>query len=181
MDEQVKKGKNMNSFIQKNKDWLNFYSIGARIVGWTFIILSGLPLLLIPYMIYKVPIYTENSTGITISLFGAMLESLLGRLPLGIVLLGVAQLIRYIAESDYKPRWLLRNGTFLLYLFATLTLITPFTRYWYISHFTNDILDFSTIIMKYILPVLTQFLVLIGLGNIFKRIMPVIEEAKSLV
>jgi hypothetical protein len=164
----------IETFIEKNKDWLNIYSIAARITGWTFIILSVMPLLCIPYMILGT-IPTSAKT------WHALVECLLVRLPLGVILLGVAQLAQYICENEYKPQWLLRHGTFLLYLFAALALVAPFASHEYMTRFTDNIEDYSTIMVLYVMPVFTRILVFIGLGKFLKQIMPVIEEAKSLV
>jgi hypothetical protein len=171
----------MHNLIEKNKDWLNFYQTAAKIIGWIFIILNAFPvLIMIPYMIFSTLRFQEHQV-MLIEFFGVTTERLLGCLPLGIVLLGVAQLVRYITEPDYQPRWLLRHGTFLLYLFAALTLVSPLTRYWYDTYFTNTYTNISTILLSYLLPVFVKALLLIGLGSFLKRIMPVIEEAKSLV
>lgn len=174
----------MSILIEKNKGWLSFYSLASRIIGWTYIILNMLPVLFISFVVYDT-IKTHKTLGIY--WLPSTLECLFGQLPLGIILLGVAQLIKYICEDGYKLPWLLRHGTFLLYLFALLTFIQSlaqlFTQYWQMSHVTNFVEDFSsvTVITSYALPVLAKMLVLIGLGSFLKRVMPVIEEAKSLV
>ena len=36
-------------------------------------------------------------------------------LPTGLLALGIAQLIKYLLETDYKPGWILRNADKLLY------------------------------------------------------------------
>jgi hypothetical protein len=175
------KEKNMPNLIEKNKDWLNFYRIAAKIIGWIFIIFNALPFLMIPYMIYftlRIQVYRAT---ILAKFFGVTTECLLGRLPLGIVLLGIAQLIKYIIEPDYQPRWLLRHGSFLLYLFAALTLISLITRYWYNIYFTDTYENIPTVFLSYLPLVFVKVLLLMGLGAFLKRIMPVIEEAKSLV
>ena len=119
----------MNTFIEKNRNWLNFYANIARIIGWVLIILSAMPALLIPYIIAGA--FHKYPGGITLML-GALLEVLFGRLPLGVIVLGTAQLIRYVSEKEYRPGWLLRHGSNILYIFAALMIIGSIVRYCYI-------------------------------------------------
>ena len=166
----------MNEFIEKNKGLLKFYCVAAQIIGWVLVILSAMPALLIPYIISGV--FHEYPDDI-LPLLGALLEILFGRLPLGVIVLGVAQLIRYVSESEYQPGWLLRNGTRILYLFAVLMLVGPVIRYCFILPAMEPVDIFST--EMHLLADVSKMLILIGLGNILKRVMPVIEESKTLV
>ncbi len=162
----------INEFIEKNKKLLRTYCIAARIIGWVLVILSAMPALLIPYIISGV--FHEYPGGI-IPMLGPLVEVLFGRLPLGVIVLGVAQLIRYVSERQYQPGWLLRHGSGILYLFAALMITGPIIRYFCIKH-----IDSSYIVM-HLLADVAKMLILVGLGNILKRIMPVIEESKTLV
>jgi hypothetical protein len=166
----------MNEFIRQNRKLLNFYCVAARVIGWVLVILSAMPSLLIPYIISGV--FHEYPGGI-LPLLGALLEVLFGRLPLGVIVLGVAQLIRYVSESEYQPGWLLRHGTGILYLFAALMITGPIIRYCFYIHGIKPV-DSSSIV-GHLLADVSKMLILIGLGQILKRILPVIEESKTLV
>jgi len=96
-------------------------------------------------------------------------------LPLGIIVLGVAQLIKYVSESEYQPGWLLRHGTGILYLFAVLMLVNSVIRYCFLMPIE------SSGIGMFLLPDVAKMLILIGLAEILKRVLPVIEESKTLV
>ena len=164
----------MNAFIEKNKRLLKFYCVAARIIGWVLVILSAMPSLFILYAAHKALRFHEYPPKI-ISMLCASLEILFGRLPLGVIVLGVAQLIRYVSESEYQPGWLLRHGTGILYLFAVLIFVGPVARYCFLMPVG------SSYIVMHLLGDVAKMLILIGLGQILKRVMPVIEESKTLV
>ena len=166
----------MNEFIEKNRKLLRTYCVAARIVGWVLVILSAIPALLIPYIISGV--FQEYPGGI-IPMLGALIEVLFGRLPLGIIVLGVAQLIRYVSERQYQPGWLLRHGSGILYLFAALMIAGPIIRYCFYIHGIKPVDSFY--IVMHLLADVAVMLILIGMGNILKRIMPVIEESRTLI
>jgi hypothetical protein len=161
----------MNTFIEKNIKWLKFYANAARIIGWIFIIIKIAPLLLFIYIFQTVP-YRDILT----------FKALLDIIPMeGVILLAIGQLIKYLSEYDYKAPWLLRHSIFLLYLFAVLTFISPSTWYWSISPFLIDLNMVLTLIVPDILSALVKILILIGLANILKRVLPIIEEYRSLI
>ena len=166
----------MNAFIEQNKKWLKFYANAASVIGWVLIILSAMPALLIPYMISGA--FHEYPDG-TIRMLSASTEILFERLPLGIIVLGVAQFIRSISESQYQPGWLLRHASGILYFFAILMIVGRIVRYGFYIYGTKSI-DILHIEMHF-LAVVAMMLILIGLGNILKRVLPIIEEHKSLV
>ena len=152
-----------------------FYCIAARIIGWVLVILWGaIPALSIPFCAYKALRFHVFPPDMLLMLSGS-LAVLFGQLPLGIIVLGVAQLIRYVSESEYQPGWLLRHGTGILYLFAVLMLVNSVIRYCFLMPIE------SSGIGMFLLPDVAKMLILIGLAEILKRVLPVIEESKTLV
>ncbi len=166
----------IQTFIEKNRKLLRAYYIAAQTIGWVLVILSAIPALLIPYIISGV--FNEYPGGI-IRILGPLIELFFRRLPLGVVLLGVAQFIKYVSERQYQPGWLLRHGSGVLYLFAILMITGQIIRYCFYIHDIKPVDSFY--IVAHLLADVAVMLILIGLGNILKRIMPVIEESKSLV
>ena len=115
-------------------------------------------------------------------------------LLLGIVVLGVAQFIRYLYESDYKPGWLLRNGSEVLYACAIIVVVGSIVSFLYppflrpITQAGKDIYLLGDairhvyrLVISLSIPAFTEALLLGGMAHILKRIMPVIEESKTLV
>ena len=170
----------MKEFIEKNKRLLTFYCATARIIGWVLVILSALPALsILSLLIFKMSFFREFLLPEILPILGSLLEVLFGRLPLGIIVLGVAQLIRYVSESEHRPGWLLRHGAGILYLFAALMLMGIVVRCFFLLPTIKSVDSFP--VEMYLLVDVAKMLILIGLADILKRVLPVIEESKTLV
>jgi len=95
------------------------------------------------------------------------------------------QFIRYLYDDGYQSRWLLRHGTTILYTCAIIVLAVYIgglvQRFNYITGI--DAVDFSRLSSDSLLsalPTIGIVLILIGTGQALRRIMPVIEESKTL-
>ena len=179
----------MNKFLENNKPWLKMYCSLARFIGWGILIITGAGTI---FQILVMNILFGNYSSAYRFFF---VKSVLfqGVLP-GILVLGIAQFIRYLFEKEYKPGHILCYGDKILYLFAFLLIIGVVWQHLIISGnvMQRDIFLIMTSIgrnFKVILPamlaslVLTvpKILILVGLAQVVKRILPVIEESKTLV
>ena len=170
----------MNEFIEKNRRLLMFYCIAARIIGWVIVILSVMPALsILFFFIVKPAFFHEFLLPTMPKVLNNLLGVLFDLLLLGVIVLGVAQLIRYVSESKYQPGWLLRHGTGILYLFAVLKFVGSVVRYFFLLPAITPIDSVS--IQIYLLVDVAKMLILIGLADILKRVLPVIQESKTLV
>lgn len=162
----------MHNLIEKNKKWLKCYSASSKILGWMIILFAVISII----FLLKISFDLKEKQILLIHL-GTILELIFNRLPVGIILLGIGQLLKYIYEDEYQAPWLLRNGTKVLYLFALMAILRPLISYIY-----QYSMNFAPHLM-FVHPSfsLANILILIGLGNILKRVMPVIEEHRSLV
>jgi hypothetical protein len=164
----------MNEFIEKNRRLLHFYCETLRTIGKVILILGLLSVCAI-------------TTLVLLSKFGNWralkgFEMIIIAMPLGafniffigIGILGLAQFINYLVERDYKPGWILRHGEMFFYLYALLTILSVVWAYTMITPIAPSVIlvVFSTVV---------RVLVLVGLGQIFRHLMPVIEESKTLV
>ncbi len=164
----------MIEFIEKNRRVLHFYCETLRTIGKVILILGLLSVCAI-------------TTLVLLSKFGdwhalKSFEKMIIVMPLGafniffigIGILGLAQFIKYLVERDYKPGWILRHGEMFFYLYALLTILSVGWAYTMIAPITPSVIlvVFSTAV---------RVLVLVGLGQIFRHLMPVIEESKTLV
>ena len=171
----------MNEFIEKNKKLLKFYHTALRLSGW-LLLAFGL-----------------CNYGITIILARSLSPKVFGLVALNLPLrssyliffsllgLGIAQLIRYIYDSNYKPGRILRHGDKFIYIYIILFFAFMVVRNIFAIKYIADsniqnssIIYFSTLIASVALFV-AKALVLIGLAQFLKRVMPVIEESKTLV
>ena len=170
----------MNNFIEQNKKLLLFYYRAARIGGWIFLALAsaaiiGHSIALISRLgdVNEFHRYWQHDVP------WGMLNNVF---PTGLLVLGVSQLIWYLLETDHKARWVLRNSYKLLYAY---TVILLGYYCWVgtsdaISHF-NEPHDFPWRMILLVVFIIVKLLALVGLAEISRRLLPVIEEHKSLV
>jgi len=164
----------MSKFIESNRQLLQIYYIVALIIGWALIAVSPLGTIV---ALSGNQSFSENALVILYVLQGVTLNPLI----LGLLLLGTAQFIRCVAETEYKPGWILQNGSVVLYAAAFLVIMSCVVNYLFfifsLSEHSFQILKFFTSLI----PALVKFLILLGLGKILRRVLPVIEESKTLV
>ncbi|UCE99920.1 MAG: hypothetical protein JSV82_02315 [Planctomycetota bacterium] len=98
---------------------------------------------------------------------------------LGAVIL--SQFARYVFDRQYKPGLMLRCGDKILYFFVVIGIYWAGFKYFlYVKTVGDSFLRFW-LAQPLILPTVVKVLILIGLAQILKRILPVIEESKTLV
>jgi len=161
----------MNEFIEKNRRLLKIYCVSARIIGWVLLITAGTWTVstLSGYSSFSIPFVMP----ITIFI----------RILVGLVVLGVAQFIRYLFETEYKPGSILRHGEKILYLYAALRVIRITLLFFVDAKRMGDSIYYSSwgFLVLNCLPVVAGALIMVGLAQILRRVMPIIEESKTLV
>ena len=174
----------MNAFIEQNKKLLKFYYTVLRLSGWLLLALGLFsPIVLIvlaknsdPQEMKSILLYTPLNcfTLLFLGLFG----------------IGLAQLIRYLFDSDYKPGFVLRHGNKIIYvyvvfnvvitLFIAITNIANYVRY--LSIPGNEVqLSFLSVNITSMICFIAKIIILFGVALFLKRLMPVMDESKTLV
>jgi hypothetical protein len=194
----------MNEFIEKNRRLLKFYCVAARVIGWMLIVLGVIGILVIGFYSSGLRSASEESY-----IREQYREYILYAVPsqlfyftLGLVTLGVAQFIQYLIERKYKAVWILRHGDKILYMCAVLLVgsavinsVRNFGRLiwflergnpglWWWMYFVlpeRSIWSWRFFLLLPVLLAAAKALVLVGLAQILRRILPVIEESKTLV
>ena len=168
----------MNEFIEQNRHLLKINSIGARIIGWTLLIISPIGTCA---ALSGDSAFIENVLGILYVLQSLLLDFML----LGLILLGIAQFLRYLFETDYHPGWILRHGTAVLYMAAAIVLfgcVVNFLFYTFLTYTAHsNTLSLLARFFSLSIPAVAKVLILVGLGQILRRAMPIIEESKTLI
>lgn len=194
----------MNEFIEKNRRLLKIFCVTTRIIGWALLVL---PVIIVIWSLLTgtsrfrvfmswMPIVEKDSLyKKTSSLAHGQIDllSLVIRFLLPVLLmLGLAQFIRYLSEKNYRPNWTLRCGEAILYLYAVLITGQVIWNYvlgpglraniYHVNGLQAGIYHVGLLaILASALITATKVVVLIGLGQILARVMPVIEESKTLV
>ena len=164
----------MNEFIKKNRRLLQIYYFASLIIGWALIAVSPLGTIV---ALSGNESLKEDALAILHVLQGVTLNPLI----LGLLLLGTAQFIYCVSETEYKPGWILLNRSTVLYAAAFIILMGCLINYLFLvfsfSVNTSQILKFFTSFT----PAIAKILILVGLGKILRRVLPVIKESKTLV
>ena len=175
----------MQEFIEKNRRLLKFYYTAARISGWVLICGGTMWFL----MFVLITLAVEDAAGEigwshTIDNFVYSTSSYMFEFAmLGLVALLVAQLIRYMLESESTQGRILRFGDKILYVYAVLLIVQNTLIHYIINpELLSTLKPGHFIFIKpLIVPLAIKVLILVGLGQILHRFLPVIEESKTLV
>jgi len=169
----------MNEFIEKNKSLLRSYCLITRIIGWTLLIVA----LVIVTVKSLSGFDTEDK--FRFYMIYRLFQSSLSYVLIGLILLGIAQFIRYLYESEYQSGLILRYGDKVLYLYALALVANPILDYFYRMKLfgmtyanTGSLFLYLLIVL---LPATARALIFLGIARVLKRMVPVIEESKTLV
>ncbi len=169
----------MNEFVEKNKSLLRSYYIITRIIGWMLLIVA---LVIAVKSLSGFDVDDQFDFYMIYRLFQALS---LRYVLIVFILLGLAQFVRYLYESEYQPGLILRHGDKVLYLYALALIVNPILDYFYRMKIigmtyanTNSLFLYLLIIL---LPAIARALIFLGMARVLKRMVPVIEESKTLV
>lgn len=173
-----------HTLIEQNRRLLEFYCTAARILGLSLLVLGSIGFLI---TLGHLTGFVGRELAVE-PLLGIFERSWLTIILAGLVTSFVAQFIRYLYDREYQPSCLLRHGHQILYLYAIFIVFSKVYFYVYSlkspsqSYLCNPIVSG---ILFFWLPLslltLAKVLILVGLGQVLRRIMPVIEEFKTLV
>ena len=171
----------MNEFIEKNKSLLQSYRLITRIIGWMLLVTA-----LVVAVEKSLSGFSDVNERLRFYMIYGFFQGLaLNHVFIGLILLGLSQFIRYLSESEYQSSLILRHGDKVLYLYAIALIVHPIIDYY---------LRMNTIGMTYantgslflyllivLLPAIARASIFVGMAKVLKRMMPMIEESKTLV
>jgi len=168
----------MNAFVEKNRRLLKIYCVAARTIGRVLLIVAA--------VIAVVKLFSGFSVDDQLRSYMLYLlcqQLTLSFVLLGLVLLGLAQFVRYLSENDYQPGWIFRHGDKVLYLYAAALIISPFLDYYFQMTVIRNVSAVSLLLyfLSAVLPAVAKALIFVGMAQILKRIVPMIEESRTLV
>ncbi len=170
----------IQTFIEKNRKMLVLYYRVMRIGGWLLLSLASLAA-----AGHSFALATRIGDGEEFYRYwhhDVPWGTFTHGLPMSLLVLGMAQFIRYLLEPDRKPGWILRNADKLLYVYTAVLI-----GYWswrgatdVITHF-NEPYDFPLRLILLAAFILVELLLLLGLAEMLRRLLPMIEESRTLV
>ena len=183
----------MIQFIEKYRRLLQAYCLIARILGWLLILGGLLWFFALGVTLGDTMEALEEQQQIDIVLYFAHSFVYDFVIP-GFLAFAIAGLLDYLLRPEAKPRLILRMTDRLCYFYAIFLLIKFLVAIkafnsspWFIN-FTlfaiPEMLSKSArivLVQPLLVPTLAKVLLLIGIGMILHRLLPVIEESKTLV
>ncbi len=186
---------NLKQTIEQNRRWLEIYSILFRLIGWSLIVggygiavFSGSLLEMEEARINSLPTFLTNIPFLRSPETKFMMiihNPFYGMLLPGVLVLLVAHLLRFLLDENAQPGKFLRNGQSTLRIAAGFVLIDFSPTLWHLRNFQNGE-DYSWVITAIfvgvsLLHVCAKLAILFGLGQVLRRVLPMIEESKALV
>jgi len=170
----------MNEFTERNKSLLLSYSLITRIIGWLLLIVGLVIAVVNSFSCFKVDVQLRFYV-----IYRVFQELVLGYVLIGIILLGLSQFVRYLYESKYQPGLILCYGDKVLYLYALALIVNPILDYFYRMKtigmtYTNTDSSFMYLLII-LLPTIARALIFVGVAKVLKRMVPMVEESKTLV
>ncbi len=173
----------MGSFVAENKRLLRFYWKAAHSFGWGLLLAAVLLFLVFTFLILAVndAAGEREWTGLNKNVYFAIAGLLFNFVIPGLISLCLSQMIRFILEAEYKGGWILRHGHWILYgsgiaVLGQLILAANFMSR--TSGLNMGVLMSGTFS---IIPTFAKIMILFGLGEILRRILPIIDESRTLV
>jgi len=175
--------------VEKHRKWLEGYCILSRLMGWLLIVTG------IGTLGYAAWILLTEETRVN-EMFAAFPPDRISDMKFwmivhepffpmilpGLLALLVAQLLRYLLDENTRPCWLLRHGEEVLYFTAVAFLINLIPTFRLLGENNRPLWGFILGgINPNLLLVSAELTILIGLAQALRRVLPMIEEAKSLV
>ncbi|MHC4558656.1 MAG: hypothetical protein ACYTFW_14445 [Planctomycetota bacterium] len=168
----------MNEFIEKNRALLHSYCTITRIIGWLLLIGA----IVVP-IVQPLSGLSASSEHRSFWIYLFCLQIILDYLLIAIVLLGLAQFVRYLYESEYRPGLILRHGGKVLYIYAAALIASPFLTFYFEmrAYGYPGTVNLFEYLLGMNLPDVAKALIFIGMAKVLKRMMPMVEESKTLV
>ena len=160
----------MHDFIENNQRLLSIYSRAAQSIGRALVSLGAI------FVVLSL-VESRSRANIPVGVVNGIFP--------GLMAMTIGQFIRYLLETDYQPGSMLRHGDKLLYLYAVLLVMNSvWVRIQAMGIREGPGLYYSRLaflMLPGLLALIGKVLILIGLGQILRRILPVIEESRTLV
>ena len=168
----------MNAFIEQNRRLLKTCCIAAKIFGWPSLVMGCLAT--VGHSFALITRISDHAMFMNYFRNDVPWNVIQG-IAAGLLALGIGQFTRFVYDNDYRPNWVLRNAKRLLYIYAVVFGISLIIRGIMAFPHWDHWVEIAIRLLGLVIYGAATILLLVGLALILKRILPVIEESKSLV
>ncbi|MHC4720068.1 MAG: hypothetical protein ACYSYT_06300 [Planctomycetota bacterium] len=159
--------------IQDERKLLRFFCRAVQLLGWALLVMG---------VIWFVCLVSLPSSGDEVeTILQAISWFLFAFTVPGVAAIGIIQFVRYLFDTEYKPGWVLRHAAVFIYLLAAIEIAWAIFRYFYFVRTMDEPTARLLWTQLLILPTIVKVMILVSLAQILKRILPLIEESKTLV
>jgi hypothetical protein len=178
----------MIAFVEKNEKFLRFSFNALRISGWGLLVLGIVgPLAELAYARFQyhdTTFFNQLLTRATLRMLHITFLGLFG--------IGLAQLVRYLLDPSYVPGFILRHSNKFIYAYVILSLSQSWSQVVIFIHSFPIVKEIEPFVMQhnffvisnsaiYAIFYVAKCLILIGFAQLLKRIIPIIQESRTLV
>jgi hypothetical protein len=174
----------MKAIVEENRSLLRFYERAARMVGWVLLCGGTVWLIIFILCVLGVDAAADRQwPGTTRNLTYAGSTFLVSFAVPGLLALLIGQLIKYSLDAEGKPGWLLCHGARVLYAFGLVLIGQAVLRIagWEPAVATDPDQAGLLFVGPSLVPLLAKILICVGLGQLLGRILPIIDESRTLV
>jgi hypothetical protein len=180
----------MTQFIEKHRRLLQAYCLIARIIGWVLILGGVLWFFALGNAFRNITIGEQRQIDILLYFAHSFTYDFV--IP-GFLAFAIGGLLDYLLRPMKKPPLILRMTDKLCYFYAASLILRSFVAIksfsdstWVVHFKLLDVTELSesariVLVQPLLGPTLAKVLLLIGIGMILHRLLPVIEESKTLV
>ena len=144
--------------------------LAVRLAGWATLLLAG------AYGVIGVVERAGGRYAAGLRFYG--LVTMARTFLLGLAALSIAQLVNHLLLDTDRPPRLLRNGHKVLYAYAALALFAQ-AMFWTQTAEMQSTLAWYTFAPQFLMGI-ARVLVLVGLGAVLNRVLPIIRDWKTL-
>lgn len=175
----------MRTIVDDNRSVLRFYGRAARIIGWTLLIGGGIWLLLFTLgILAAVDAAGElHWPGTSRNVIYAASTFVFNFLVPGLLALLIGQFIGYLRERTGKRGYISRFGSWIFYACGILVIAQAILNAsgWQPAGLRDPDQAGLLFTSPLLVPILAKVLICIGLGHLLNRILPIVDESKTLV
>lgn len=179
---------NLRMFVEVNSRWIRSYMASAKICGWVLVCFGIAHEAEYTFLAITKPDHLMAflpGTSPAWAIYYMLYQPVEKYLITGLLALVVAQLLQFLLSTTNRPGWFLLNGEWILYGLASLMglpFIVMLSRVPDLNlERTGSIFyGIGMVLAPELMSAAIKIMIALGLGQVIRRVLPVIIESKSL-